>query len=46
VLVKVLNHKGDWGFYFRIIDPDRTLQFSPVPGPQAAGAEISGAERK
>lgn len=46
VLVKVLNHKGDWGFYFRIIDPDRTLQFSPVPGPQAAGTEISGAERK
>ena len=46
VLVKVLDHTGGWGFYLRIIDPDRTLQFSPVRGSQAADAEISDAERE
>jgi hypothetical protein len=46
VLLKVVDHTGDWGFYLRIIDPDRTLQFSPVRGSQAADAGISDAERE
>jgi hypothetical protein len=37
VLVKVLDHTDEWGFYFRIIDPNNSLKFSLEPCP----AEIS-----
>jgi len=37
VLLKVVDHLGDWGFYFRIIDPNKLLKFSLKPCP----AEIS-----
>jgi len=31
VLLKVVDHLGDWGFYFRIIDPNNSLKFSLKP---------------
>jgi len=39
VLVKAANRAGAWGFYFRVIDPERRLKFAlkperqPVPAP-------------
>ena len=31
VLVKLAHRTGDWGFYFRVIDPERTLKFALRP---------------
>ena len=36
VLVKVAHRTGEWGFYFRVIDPDRQLKFAPKPEAAAA----------
>jgi hypothetical protein len=29
VLIKCGDDRGDWGFYFQIVDPDRKLRFAP-----------------
>jgi hypothetical protein len=31
VLVKLAHRSGDWGFYFRVIDPERALKFALRP---------------
>jgi hypothetical protein len=31
VVVKLVNNSGDWGFRFRMADPDRELRFAPRP---------------
>ena len=32
VLVKAAHRSGAWGFYFRVIDPERQLKFALRPG--------------
>ena len=36
VLVKVAHREGPWGFYFRVIDPQRQLKFALKPEPAPA----------
>ena len=38
VVLKVVDRYGGWGFYFRVLDPGRTLKFALRPPPQPAAA--------
>ena len=39
VLLKVAHRTGEWGFYFRVVDPDRKLKFALKPEAAPAGAK-------